>query len=56
MPELHASSVFFVKDAERSLRFYSRYLKEKDIKTTVIHWGTPTLVIHDVDDVQQAGA
>jgi len=110
VPEPHARSVFFVKDAERALRFYTdtlgfkldwshqeegrafvfqvslfglqlilnqteewtenrpghgrvfigldddqsepfrRYLKEKDIKTTVIHWGAPTLVIHDADE------
>jgi hypothetical protein len=25
-------------------------LLEKHIKTTVIHWGAPTLVIRDVDD------
>ena len=37
-----------------------RYLKEKGIKTTVIHWGAPTLIIHDMDEndleAQLAGA
>jgi hypothetical protein len=26
------------------------HLREKRIKTTVIHWGAPTLVIRDVDE------
>jgi catechol 2,3-dioxygenase-like lactoylglutathione lyase family enzyme len=107
---LHARSVFFVKDAERSLSFYTdtlgfsldwnyqeqgrafvfqvsllgfqlilnqiepltearaghgrvfigleddqtegfrRHLKDKAIKTTVLHWGAPTLVIRDLDE------
>ena len=110
MDNLAARSVFFVKDAERSLSFYTRalgfaldwnhqeqgkafvfqvslfgfqlilnqteawtdnraghgrvfigidtdqvepfrrHLTEKLIKTTVIHWGAPTLVIRDVDE------
>jgi catechol 2,3-dioxygenase-like lactoylglutathione lyase family enzyme len=29
---------------------FRRHLSEKLIKTTVIHWGAPTLVIHDVDE------
>jgi catechol 2,3-dioxygenase-like lactoylglutathione lyase family enzyme len=108
--DLHARSVFFVKDAERSLRFYTdglgftldwnhqeqgrafvfqvslfgfqlilnqaepwtdtrpghgrvfigldeeqveplrRHLREKGVKTTVIRWGAPTLVVRDVDE------
>jgi catechol 2,3-dioxygenase-like lactoylglutathione lyase family enzyme len=107
---LHTRTVFFVKDAARSLRFYTdtlgftldwnhqeqgrafvfqvslfglqlilnqtepwtenraghgrvfigldhdqvepfqRHLREKGIKTTVLHWGAPTLVIRDVDE------
>ncbi|HEV8263637.1 MAG TPA: VOC family protein [Gemmatimonadales bacterium] len=107
---LYARSVFFVKDAERSLTFYTetlgfsldwnyqaqgrafvfqvsllgfelilnqiepgtearaghgrvfiglendqadgfrRHLKEKGIKTTVLQWGAPTLVIRDLDE------
>jgi catechol 2,3-dioxygenase-like lactoylglutathione lyase family enzyme len=110
MDHLDARSVFFVKDAERALRFYTealgfsldwnhqeqgrayvfqvsllgfqlilnqtesptegkaghgrvfiaiydeqlepfrRHLKEKRIKTTVVDWGNPTLVIRDVDE------
>ena len=110
MENLDARSVFFVKDAERSLRFYTdtlgfaldwnhqeqgrtfvfqvslfgfqlilnqteawtenraghgrvfiavydgqveqfrQHLREKRIKTTVLHWGAPTLVIRDVDE------
>jgi catechol 2,3-dioxygenase-like lactoylglutathione lyase family enzyme len=109
MQDLHSRSVFFVKDAERSLRFYTdtlgfkldwnhqeegrafvfqvsllgfqlilnqtepwtenragrgrvfigidddqvepfrRHLREKQIKTAVLHWGAPTLVIRDAD-------
>ena len=109
MRNLASRSVFFVDDAERSLRFYTgelgfaldwnhqeqgktfvfqvslfgfqlilnqtepwtagraghgrvfigldddqvepfrRHLTEKLVKTTVIHWGAPTLVIRDVD-------
>jgi catechol 2,3-dioxygenase-like lactoylglutathione lyase family enzyme len=108
--DLYVRSVFFVKDAERSLRFYTdtlgftldwnhqedgrafvfqvslfgfqlilnqtedwtvgrgghgrvfigleqdqvepfrRHLSERHIKTTVIRWGAPTLVIRDVDE------
>jgi hypothetical protein len=29
---------------------FRRHLSEKRIKTTVIHWGAPTLVIRDVDE------
>jgi catechol 2,3-dioxygenase-like lactoylglutathione lyase family enzyme len=107
---LHARSVFFVKDAEHSLRFYTdtlgftlqwnheergrafvfqvalfgfqlilnqtepwtenraghgrvfigldddqvepfrQHFREKNIKTTFLHWGAPTLVIRDVDE------
>jgi catechol 2,3-dioxygenase-like lactoylglutathione lyase family enzyme len=110
MQNLAARSVFFVKDAERALSFYTgtlgfaldwshqeqgkafvvqvnlfgfqlilnqteawtdnraghgrvfigidddqvepfrRHLAEKLIKTTVIHWGAPTLVIRDLDE------
>ena len=110
MENLDARCVFFVKDAERSLRFYTdalgfsldwnhqeqgrafvfqvsllgfqlilnqtepwtehraghgrvfiaihpdqleafrRHLTEKQIKTTVLRWGNPTLVIRDVDE------
>jgi catechol 2,3-dioxygenase-like lactoylglutathione lyase family enzyme len=110
MDNLDARSVFFVRDAERSLRFYTdtlgfaldwnyqeqgrayvfqvslfgfrlilnqteaqtesraghgrvfisiydeqlepfrRHLEEKRIKTTVLNWGNPTLVIRDVDE------
>lgn len=110
MNHLAARSVFFVKDAERSLRFYTdelgfaldwnyqeegkafvfqvsllgfqlilnqtepwtdnraghgrvfigldsdqvepfrRHLTDKHIKTTVLHWGAPTLVIRDLDE------
>src|SRR5262245_51660000 len=107
---LYARSVFFVKDAERSLRFYTetlgfsldwnyqeqgrayvfqvsllgfelilnqtgpstenraghgrlfigleddqseafrKHIEEKSIKTTVVDWGNPTLVIRDLDE------
>ena len=110
MENLSSRSVFFVRDAERSLSFYTdtlgfaldwthqeqgrafvfqvslfglqiilnqtepwtenraghgrifigldspqvepfrRHLTEKGIKTTVIHWGAPTLVIRDLDE------
>src|SRR5215471_11384495 len=110
MNNLYARTVFFVKDAERSLRFYTetlgfsldwnykeedracvfqvsllgfelilnqtgpltkdrpghgrlfvgleegqadafrRHLEEKSIKTTVVDWGNPTLVIRDLDE------
>jgi catechol 2,3-dioxygenase-like lactoylglutathione lyase family enzyme len=109
MNNFYARSVFFVKDAERSLRYYTetlgfslewnhqeegrafvfevsllgfqlilnqtwsdtkeraghgrvfigldddqltafrQYVEEKSIKTTVIQWGAPTLVIRDLD-------
>jgi catechol 2,3-dioxygenase-like lactoylglutathione lyase family enzyme len=29
---------------------FRRHLTDKDIKTTVVHWGAPTLVIRDVDE------
>src|SRR5262249_47719153 len=108
--KLYARSVFFVKDAERSLRFYTetlgfsldwnyqeqgrayvfqvsllgfelilnqtgpstenraghgrlfigleddqseafrKHIEEKSIKTTVVDWGNPTLVIRDLDE------
>ena len=41
--------VFIGLDDDQSELFHL-YLKEKGIKTTVIHWGAPTLVIHDVDE------
>jgi catechol 2,3-dioxygenase-like lactoylglutathione lyase family enzyme len=41
--------VFIGLDDDQSEPFH-RHLKEKGIKTTVIHWGAPTLVIHDLDD------
>ena len=110
MNNLYARSVFFVKDAERSLRFYTKtlgfsldwnhqedgracvfqvsllgfelilnqigpstedraghgrlfigleadqaeafrkHIDEKSIKTTVVQWGNPTLVIRDLDE------
>ena len=110
MDNLYARSVFFVKDAERSLKFYrdtlgfsldwnheeegrayvfqvslfgfeliinqtgpategraghgrvfigldddqvdafSKHIEENNIKTTVVHWGKPTLVIRDLDE------
>ena len=110
MNSLYARSVFFVKDAERSLRFYTetlgfsldwnyreadrpfvfqvallgfelilnqtelstenraghgrlfvglednqvaafrKHIEEKGIKTTVVSWGNPTLVIRDLDE------
>ena len=110
MENLYARSVFFVKDAERSLRYYTetlgfsldwhyeeegrtyvfqvslfgfeliinqtsqatesraghgrvfigldddqsvevrRYISEKGIKTNIVQWGEPTLVIHDLDE------
>ena len=109
MRDLHSRSVFFVKDAERSLRFYTdtlgfnldwnhqedgrafvfqvslfgfqlilnqtedwtigwhghgrvfigidsdqlepfrQHLRDRHIATTVLHWGAPTLAIHDID-------
>jgi catechol 2,3-dioxygenase-like lactoylglutathione lyase family enzyme len=109
MNNFYARSVFFVKDAERSLKFYTetlgfaldwkheeagrayvfqvsllgfemilnqtepatetraghgrlfiglddgqidafrKHIEEKSIKTTVVQWGNPTLVIHDLD-------
>ena len=109
MDNLNAWTVFFVKDAEASLRFYTetlgfsldwnhqeqgrafvfrvslfgfelilnqtepdtsdraghgrvfigldenqvgeflRHMEQKGIRTTAIHWGAPTLVIHDLD-------
>jgi catechol 2,3-dioxygenase-like lactoylglutathione lyase family enzyme len=108
--DFYARSVFFVKDAERSLKFYTetlgftlewnhqvqgrayvfevgllgfqlilnqtdpstedraghgrvfigleddqanafrKHIEEKGIKTTVVQWGAPTLVIHDLDE------
>ena len=110
MDNFYGRSVFFVKDAERSLAFYTQtlgfsldwnhqeegrafvfqvslfgfqvilnqienwtearaghgrvfvgleddqvealrqHIKEKEIKTTIIHWGAPTLVIRDLDE------
>ena len=110
MENLYARSVFFVKDAERSLRYYTetlgfsldwnyeeagrpyvfqvslfgfeliinqtdqstekragqgrtfiglnddqarevrRHISEKGIKTNIVQWGEPTLVIRDLDD------
>src|SRR5215471_7540402 len=110
MNNLYARSVFFVKDAERSLKFYTetlgfsvdwnyqeegracvfqvsllgfevilnqtgpvtaeraghgrlfvglepdqagafrKHIEEKGIKTTVVDWGNPTLVIRDLDE------
>ncbi len=110
MNNLYARSVFFVKDAERSLKFYTetlgfsldwnykeagrayvfqvgllgfelilnqtgpstearaghgrlfvglekdqgdafrKHIEEKSIKTTVVDWGNPTLVIRDLDE------
>src|SRR5215470_17430332 len=110
MNNFYARTVFFVKDAERSLRFYTetlgfsldwnhqeqgrafvfqvslfgfqlilnqtepgtenraghgrvfigleddqlepfrQHLREKHIKTTVLHWGAPPLVVRDVDE------
>ena len=47
MDNLDARSVFFVRDAERSLRSLGFAL---GIKTTVLDWGNPTLAIQDVDE------
>jgi hypothetical protein len=43
------SRVFIGLDAEQGEPF-RRHLTEKLIKTTVIHWGAPTLVIRDADE------
>jgi catechol 2,3-dioxygenase-like lactoylglutathione lyase family enzyme len=41
--------VFIGLDTEQ-VEPFRRHLAEKLIKTTVIHWGAPTLVIRDVDE------
>jgi hypothetical protein len=56
---LYARTVFFVADAERSLRFYTedlgdqgeplrKHIVDKGIQTQRVEWGRPTLVIRDL--------
>ena len=40
----------FIGIDEDQVEPFRRHLTEKLIKTTVFHWGAPTLVIRDVDD------
>ncbi len=40
--------VFIGLDENQAGEFL-RYIDEKGIKTTAIHWGAPTLMIHDLD-------
>jgi catechol 2,3-dioxygenase-like lactoylglutathione lyase family enzyme len=39
----------FIAIYQDQLESFRRYLSEKSIKTTVLYWGAPTLVIRDVD-------
>ena len=40
--------VFIGLDDDQAVRF-RQYLKERGIKTTLLQWGGPTFVIHDMD-------
>ena len=40
----------FIGLAQDQVEPFRRHLTEELIKTTVIHWGAPTLVIRDVDE------
>jgi catechol 2,3-dioxygenase-like lactoylglutathione lyase family enzyme len=40
--------VFIGLDDDQAVRF-RQHLKEKGIKTTLLQWGGPTFVIHDMD-------
>lgn len=40
----------FIGLDEEQLEPFRRHLKEKLIRTSVIHWGAPTLVVRDVDE------
>jgi catechol 2,3-dioxygenase-like lactoylglutathione lyase family enzyme len=42
--------VFIAIDDDQQVELFRRHLTEKQIKTTVLHWGNPTLVIRDVDE------
>ena len=39
----------FIAIYQEQLESFRQYLSENSIKTTVLHWGAPTLVIRDVD-------
>jgi catechol 2,3-dioxygenase-like lactoylglutathione lyase family enzyme len=39
----------FIAIYQDQLEPFRQYLSENSIKTTVLHWGAPTLVIRDVD-------
>jgi catechol 2,3-dioxygenase-like lactoylglutathione lyase family enzyme len=39
----------FIAIYQDQLEPFQRYLRERSIKTTVLYWGAPTLVIRDID-------
>ena len=40
----------FIGIDDDQVELFQRHLRERGIKTTVLHWGAPTLVIRDADE------